>query len=798
MTIRIRGAAFLLALAFMAAPLRADDDPRAAEYFGFLPLEIYKFENNRISNLATADIDGDGVNDILLADNSKSRLYFLLTSKGPSESLDKSEVNQVVSDRRMRLKSIAVNKEVSSLQTGDFNGDGKVDIAYFGTPAELVVHYGTGNAEFSSPKRFNTGEAVPSSTALAVGDVDRDGKSDLALLTPSDVVIVSQKGGKLGEPEHLPHTAGNPTMLKLVDLDGDGGDDLVVLDGVAEDPIRVRFSTEGGKLGPEVRFAIEPLRAIAYGNLDGKPGNEVLTIEAASGRAKAFKLSDTDDDDADRRGRVIFYPLPKGEARGRSIAVGDLDGDGKADVVATDPADAQFLVYLQGKGGLGTAQVFPGLAGGKTVFAQDLDGDKKAEIIVLSESEKQIGLTKLENGKLAFPTALPISGDPVAIAVADLDADGTPEILYATPGKDGKDDSFSLKGLKREKSGTFVPLRWGQLDEVPVKGLNGKPPALKVLDVNKDGLADILVFNPYGQPVLLLGRPGGEPPAPAGGTLGPLVGATPSGLTVAKMDGPALLVAQGTFARNVALDKNGQWQIKEQFNSGKPSSQIIGAAAIDLDGDGQAEIALLDKTSKSLLFLDKKKDSGIYASGGALNIGPIDFQGVHVADFDGDGKDDLLIAGTEKFGIVTGKKGQKFKSIASYEPPRKDARLGDLIVGDLNGDGQPDVALSDLNDHLIDILTYPGGTDLDRAVTFKVFEKKSFRDRDSLMEPRDFVVGDVDGDKLTDLVLMVHDRILVYRQDTGQKGKPGDSNAKGDPGKSNSPDEKKGKPTEGK
>ena len=469
---------------------------------------------------------------------------------------------------------------------------------------------------------------------------------------------------------------------------------------------------------------------------------------------------------------MIFAPRPTGDARGRSIAVGDLDGDGKVDVVATDPANAQFIVYLQGKTGLGTGTTYPGLAGGKSVFAADLDGDKKAEVIVLSESEKQIGLTKLEKGRLSFPTPLPISGDPVALTVADLDGDGLPEILYATAGKDGKDDSFVLKGLKREKSGTFIPFRWGQEDSVPVKGLSGKPPALRVLDVNKDGLADVLVFNAYGPPVLLLGRPGGEPPAPAAGTLGPLVGATPAGLTTANLDGASLLVAQGTFARNVVLDKNGQWQIKEQFNSGKSSSQIVGAAALDLDGDGTPEIVLLDKASKSLLFLDKKKDGGVYVPAGTLSVGPIDFQGAHVADFDGDGKDDLLLAGSDKFGVVlTGRKGQKLKAIASYEPTRKDARLGDLIVADLNGDGQPDVALSDLNDHLIDIATYAGGSDLDRALTFKVFEKKSFRDRDSLTEPRDFVVGDVDGDKKTDLILMVHDRILIYRQDSGEKAR---------------------------
>ncbi len=51
---------------------------------------------------------------------------------------------------------------------------------------------------------------------------------------------------------------------------------------------------------------------------------------------------------------------------------------------------------------------------------------------------------------------------------------------------------------------------------------------------------------------------------------------------------------------------------------------------------------------------------------------------------------------------------------------------------------------------------------------FKVFEEKSFRDRDSLVEPRDLALGDVDGDARTDLILIVHDRVLVYREDPGK------------------------------
>jgi hypothetical protein len=759
------------------------EPPKLGEYFGFQPLEIYKLER-RIGNLMIRDLDGDKTGDIIVGNNARSRIDLLLSTKRPADEAEprpfRKEVNELDFDRRLRLSSIPVNKEVVSIDTGDFNGDGKPDLVYYGTPAEVEILFNEGSGRFGGGKRISTGEAVESPGALAVGDLDQDGRDDIVLVAENDLIFVYQTApGVLSEPERVPHTASNPRMVKIVDLDGNGASDLVILDGGTDHPVHVRFASDEKKLGPEQRFQIESPRAIAFGQIDGQGGTEILTIENQSGRGKVLTLDESKTDEQNKWGRLIFFGLPQGSDRGRSLAIGDLDGDKRKDVVVTDPGSAQIWLYRQSaRSGLNAGQSFPGLLGGRTVHLADLDHDGKDEVYVLSEQEKQIGQSKMEGGRVSFPVPLPISGEPVAMDLADLDGDKTAELLYVVKGKSATGtDTFDLRALKRDASGSFRPFSWGVAEATTIAGLNGPPSALQAVDVNADGLTDFLVFTGYGAPVLLLGQPKQQPKA-FSGSLGPMGAATTAGLSVMDLGGPALIVAQNTFARHIRLDSKGQWIIKDQYNSGRSSAQIQGAAAIDLGGDGKKEVVLYDRSSKSLLFLSLRE--GVYRPAGNLSIGTLAFEGLHVSDLDGDGHEDLLIAGSDRFGVLqTGRKGQRLKTVASYESKRNEARLADLAAADLNADGVPDIVFTDIAEQMLEIATYTGEKDLLHALSFKVFERKLYRGTTDVAEPRDILTGDVDGDGRADLVLIAHDRILILRQDPGKpEGRPAQAAAK--------------------
>ena len=192
---------------------------RLADYFGFQPLEIYKLEH-RIGNLMVRDLDGDKVDDIAVSNNARSRIDLFLSSKKPDDDQSnrpfRKDVNDLAYDKRMREVSLPVNKEVVSIDAGDFNGDGKPDLVFYGTPAEVEILFNEGPGRFGSLKKINTGDGVERASALTVGDIDQDGRDDIVLLGDHELVFVHQTARR----GRSPNPSGSPTPPRTPGLSG--------------------------------------------------------------------------------------------------------------------------------------------------------------------------------------------------------------------------------------------------------------------------------------------------------------------------------------------------------------------------------------------------------------------------------------------------------------------------------------------------------------------------------------------------------------------------------------------------
>jgi hypothetical protein len=101
-----------------------------------------------------------------------------------------------------------------------------------------------------------------------------------------------------------------------------------------------------------------------------------------------------------------------------------------------------------------------------------------------------------------------------------------------------------------------------------------------------------------------------------------------------------------------------------------------------------------------------------------------------------------------------------------YETPIKNGYLNDVVSGDLNNDGRKDLVFMETARNYLDLVLFTADHKLVPVNRWQVFEERTFRNRRSdSPEPREAVVADVTGDKKNDLIVLVHDRILVYPQE---------------------------------
>jgi hypothetical protein len=307
---------------------------------------------------------------------------------------------------------------------------------------------------------------------------------------------------------------------------------------------------------------------------------------------------------------------------------------------------------------------------------------------------------------------------------------------------------------------------------------------LKVLDVDQDGLDDVLIFVKYEPPMLVrqvqrkkfevIDSPSAQASLIKDATLGSVAVANVNGKA-----GEEMLVAQNNFARSLVFAGGKIWSIIDQYNAKGTENKISAVAAFDIDGKGSQSrpaILLLDGQKGQLQIL-KAGANNTYRFEKELNVGTWDTAAKHLkmlfAPLTGGKAKSILLFDGDKFALITPPNGsqtpQHLEQMFSYETKIKDGMYGNLTAGDINGDGRVDIIMVDYNHNNIEILALDNGMKPVPAMRFKVFEQKSYRDSKEQarfsIEPRELKVADVTGDGKNDLVTIIHDRIIIYPQD---------------------------------
>jgi hypothetical protein len=743
--------------------------------FGFGGPEIFPVDNG-ISQLHVADFDGDGLNDILVVNNLRSKICILYNQTGKTNVVSKHggferrELNELPPDSRFRIESIASEKRISSLVVADLNGDGRPDIAYYGEPKELVVQYNEGSNIWSAPKRWPIDDGQLWPDALAAGDLNGDGRTDLVLLGENCLYFLPQKEDHtLGEPQKIPFS-GKVKSVQVLDVDGDGRSDLLLVNWEDRYPFRFRLQKPDGELGPEMHFSMTPIRAYWADNLEQNSKVQVMTIAQNSGRAQISQFERKPAEvlsGSFYRGQFQVLPLSKTDKAKRGLLWADVNGDGLPDLLVAQPESGQIAVFLQEPAGsFASAKTFPTLAGITDLAAADWDGDGKSEIFMLSSDERQIGVARFDQRqRLAFPTLIPVDGRPLVMAVGALRPGAKPTLAVIVD-QDGKRSLVTRTADGKSKVQKLSD------------SFKSNPASMAFQDVDQDGLADLVILIPYEKAKILRQVPGKEfeeldVEMPGGAIDQPWM----SAMDVDGDGKPELLLPQKNFLRAVVLrydaslqnsTNRGGWvfQVKEQINGSSRDSRLVGAAAVRNGTNDIPSLFLLDAERK-MLTLCERDSAGVWQVVRNLELPVSEFSSLQPVSLGVAHTPGVAFLGLNTVAwLPLAGAVWELTELDGYETPIKDGYLNDVVSGDLNNDGRKDLVFLETAKNYLDLVIFNANHKLVPANRWKVFEERTFRSRRSdLPEPREAAVADVTGDGKNDLIVLVHDRILVYPQE---------------------------------
>ncbi len=754
---------------YMEAPITTTD-----RKIRFTDTEFIK-SSYGISHLTLADLNGDSIKEIIFANNDKAEIEIIrLANESDQKKLKKStdleDINRLKESDRFASDTITVTSKIYSLGVGDFTGDKRPDIVFYGDVDGLAILEQKADGTFKTAKKIDDIKILERQTALKVIDINGDGRKDI--FTMGKKVFTIFLSGK--EKKEYPLNSNYVNKIKhydIMDINEDGRKDIIFFVLDKNYAVYVRLQNEEGGFVEEI-----PVRSNISGPVVRYFGDnkaKFLTLDSGLNRVREIVLAK--EKEKKKSGNIPsgFLTVPLGSEGGISsnIKLGNMDGDEALEMLTVDRLSNEFIT-LDREGDTFKLIRSPSP---KEVTQFELYAGRKKKAIVISFSmkDKIFGISRVENGKVSFPRPLTYQGTIQFMRLGRFFSKRT-VLLWVEKSGDKYFVRYIpadrlLDAVYQNESGSLdVKAKTLHFDFKGKKGgmtsfLTQKPDKLSFADFNGDGRKDLVVYWSYSdKESLFLGMGKGQfrEIIKDQKVLG---GASILSEDINGNGQKDVLLVQSDYVRLLKVDKKNKLYIKQQINwKFDPLKRLVfyrkrGRTPQFLALAGK-KLMLVEYNSKKKVFVVKEKRDLTGMGNNRIKVGSIT----------GNGIPDILILGGGVIHLYLNKNNHlTLNSKVIMNTKTQYYLYWKIFSCDLDMDKRDEILLFDSKKAMFEIYRKGKGGRLKGILRQRLFTKTIFQRGSSVYElPKQVQIGDVDGNGKPDFICILQDRIAIYLQDT--------------------------------